>query len=267
MSNNYLFNGFKDVRASVACRSLVATLGWQDVRQRYRRSALGPFWLTISMAIMIASIGLIFGKIFKSPVAEFFPFVTLGLILWSFISTVVTDGCMSFVSAEGIIKQLAIPLPVHILRMLWRNIIIFAHNLVIFPIVLLIFHKPLGFDALYGILGFGILMLNLFWMSLLLGIFCTRYRDIPQIVTSLIQVFFYLTPIMWLPSMFSDKAEGVYLLTLNPFYHFIEIVRAPLIGGMPTTLNWMVSCGFAIVGWLLTLCIYGKYRTRIAYWL
>ena len=267
MPNNYFLNGLKDVCASFSRSALIGTLGWQDVRQRYRRSALGPFWLTISMAIMIASIGVIFGKIFKSPVEEFFPFVTLGLILWGFISTVITDGCLGFVSAEGIIKQLAIPLPVHILRMMWRNVIIFAHNLVIFPIVLLLFQKTLGLEALFGILGFAILLANLFWISLLLGILCTRYRDIPQIVNSVIQVFFYLTPIMWLPSMFSDKTEGVILLTLNPFYHFIEIVRAPLIGDMPTALNWIISCGFVVVGWLVTLCVYGKYRARIAYWL
>ena len=267
MLKNRFFDGLNDVRASFALRSLVGTLGWQDVRQRYRRSAVGPFWLTISMAIMIASIGIIFGTIFQSPIAEFFPFIALGLILWGFISTVMMDACVSFTSAEAIIKQLAIPLPVHIMRMLWRNILIFAHNLVIFPIVLLIFQKTLGFEALYAVLGFGLLLINLFWISMLLGVFCTRYRDIPQIVNSVILVLFYLTPVMWLPSSFTNKTLAVYLFGLNPLYHFIEIIRAPLIGSPTSEINWIISVGCAVIGWLVTLLIYGKYRARIAYWL
>lgn len=267
MLKDRFFNGLNDVCASFALRSLVGTLGWQDVRQRYRRSAVGPFWLTISMAIMIASIGIIFGTIFQSPIADFFPFITLGLILWGFISTVMTEACVSFIAAEAIIKQLPIPLPVHILRMLWRNVLILAHNLVIFPIVLLIFQKTLGFEALYAILGFGILIINLFWISMLLGIFCTRYRDIPQIVSSVILVLFYLTPVMWLPSSFTNKPVAVYLFGLNPLYHFIEVIRSPLIGSDTSQMNWIVSCGFAVVGWIVTLLTYGKYRARIAYWL
>src|SRR5690606_38293826 len=100
----------KDISAAIREYSLVGMLGWQDVRQRYRRSVLGPFWLTISMGIMIFTIGVVFGHIFKTPMQEFLPFLAIGLILWGFISSVITEGCMGFIAAEGIIKQLPIPL-------------------------------------------------------------------------------------------------------------------------------------------------------------
>lgn len=258
---------FGDLASSVRRIGLVGTLGWQDVRQRYRRSSLGPFWLTITMGVMIATIGIVFGQIFKSPLKEYLPFLSIGLILWGFISTSIGEGCTGFISSDAIIKQLPIPLPVHILRLLWRNLIILAHNIVIFPLVMLAVGRPLAWTSLWSIAGLAVLLLNLLWFCTLLATICARYRDIPQIVTSLLQVIFYLTPIMWLPNLLPERSGAYYLLDLNPFYHLIQIVRAPLLGDMPTSWNWIVSFGCAAIGWLVTLLLYSRYRTRIAYWL
>jgi len=255
-----------DITAAVSRYSLVGMLGWQDVKQRYRRSALGPFWLTISMGVMIATIGIVFGKIFKSPMADFLPFLTVGMILWTFMSTVIAEGCLGFVAAEGVIKQLPLPLFIHVLRVVWRNFLILAHNAVIFPILLLVVWRPVSIIALLSIPGLFVIILNLSWVILILAVFCARYRDMPQMVNSVLQVIFYLTPIMWLPNLVPERA-GTYLLVWNPLFHLIEIVRAPLLGNAATQLNWEVSVGLAIVGWIAALLMYGRYKTRIAYWL
>lgn len=262
----FIVNALADIATALKRYSLVGTLGWQDVRQRYRRSSLGPFWLTISMGVMIGTIGIVFGQIFKSPSDEFLPFLAIGLILWGFISAVITEGCTSFIAADAVIKQLPIPLAVHVFRQLWRNMIILAHNIVIFPLVLIAVGKPVTWDAFLAVPGFLLLLVNLTWISLLLGVLCARYRDIPQIVSSLMQVIFYLTPIMWLPSLLPARA-GTYMLTMNPFYHLLEIVRDPLLGYAPDAQNWLASLALAVVGWLVTLMLYGRYRRRIAYWL
>ena len=256
----------RDIVGAIRRYPLAGMLGWQDVRQRYRRSALGPFWLTISMGVMIGTIGVVFGSIFHTPMAEFLPFLATGLILWGFMSSVVTEGCTGFISAEGIIKQLPIPLFVHILRMIWRNMIIFAHNIVILPIVFLAVGKPLSLVAFLSIPGFALAVLNLGWLALLLGVICARYRDLPQIVGSILQIVFYLTPIVWMPSSMPHRA-GLFLLQLNPVYHILAIVRDPLIGHMPTATNWGISCILALAGWSGTLAFYGRYKGRIAYWL
>jgi lipopolysaccharide transport system permease protein len=255
-----------DVAASIKRYNLVGMLGWQDVLQRYRRSIIGPFWLTISMGVMIGSIGIVFSQILKAPIEEFFPFLALGIILWSFFSSVINEGCTGFVAAEGIIKQLPIPLFVHILRLVWRNIIIFGHNIIIFPLLLLAMGKPISWYGLISLGGFLLVVINLVWIALVLGVFCARYRDMPQIVASVLQVFFYLTPIMWMPNMLPERAS-MYILDTNPFYHLIEIVRAPLLGQVPTELNWMVSLSLGVFGWFVALVFYGRYKSRIAYWL
>lgn len=258
--------GTKDIISALKDIWLPIYLAHSDIRQRYRRSSLGPFWITISTGVMIACIGLIFGKLFKSPIQDFLPFLAAGLIIWGFISTTVTEATTVFISAESIIRQLPIPIFSHVIRMVARNFYIFLHNIVIFPLVLLIVQRPLNFNGLFFIPGIVVLTLNLLWISLLIGIICTRYRDLGQVVGSLLQIAFYVTPIIWLPNLLPEKT-GMMVLDPNPFYHLIEIVRAPLMGFSPSILNWLVACSLFIFGTFLTVLVFNKYRSRIAYWL
>lgn len=256
----------EDILAAMGRISLVRTLGWQDVRHRYKRSALGPFWLSISMGVMIGTIGMVFGQIFKSPMTEFLPFLAIGMIFWGFMSSVINEGCTSFIASEGIIKQLPLPLFVHIMRMVWRNILILAHNIMIFPFVLLVVGKQLNWTALISIPGFLLVIVNLAWIALILATICARYRDLPQIVGSVMQVLFYLTPIMWMPSLMPDRA-AIFIVELNPVYHLFEVIRAPLMGYLPKVTNWKVCFLMAVVGWIIALAFYGRYKRRIAYWI
>lgn len=266
MRNGSTIIALSDIVSATRRYYLVGMLGWQDVRQRYRRSALGPFWLTISMGVMIGTIGVVFGQIFNSPMAEYLPFLAAGMILWGFISSVITEGCTGFIAAEGIIKQLPIPLFVHILRIIWRNLLILAHNIVIFPLVLLAVSKPLSWVAFISIPGLLLVIVNLTWIALILGVLCARYRDLPQIIGSILQILFYLTPIMWMPNLLPERT-GLYLLDSNPVYHLLQIIRSPLLGQLPTTTNWEVSLGLALIGWGMAVAVYGRYKRRIAYWL
>jgi len=266
MRENTVGIALADIGAGLKRYPLAAVLGWQDLRARYRRSALGPFWITIGMAVMIGTIGIVFGQIFQAPLREFFPFLAIGTIIWSFMSTVIAEGSTGFIAAESIIKQLPIPLFVHIMRLVWRNLLIMAHNIVIFPLVLIAVGQPLGWEALLAVPGLALTVLNLTWIALMLAVLCARYRDLPQIVASVLQVVFYVTPIMWLPKLLPKRA-GVYLLDANPFFHMLEVVRAPLLGALPSAANWTVSVAMAVLGWTMVLFLYGRYKRRIAYWL
>lgn len=258
--------GAKDVLTSISEIKLPLFLAKSDIRQRYRRSSLGPFWITISTGVMITMLGVIFGNIFKSPIAEFLPFLAAGLIIWGFVSQVIMDATTVFVSSEAIIKQLPIPFFSHVLRMVARNFYIFLHNIVIFPIVCVIFRISPKLELLCILPGLIILIINLLWVALLIGIICTRYRDLTQVVASCLQIAFYVTPIIWLPTLLPSKT-GTMLLDPNPFYHLLQIVRDPLLNQSPSMLNWFFSILLAVAGWLTTLIVFNRYRTRIAYWL
>lgn len=258
--------GFEDVVEGLSQIRLSLFLAKADIRQRYRRSSLGPFWITISTGVMIACIGLIFGKLFKSPMDEFFPFLASGLIIWAFVSQCISESTTVFVAAEPVIKQLPLPLSLHVLRMVLRNFFIFLHNIIIIPIVLLFVHRAVNWNILFLFPGITLLLVNLVWISLILGIVCARYRDMSQIVASVLQVFFYVTPIIWLPSLLPARSS-VMLIDPNPLYHLIELVRAPLMGNAPSLLTWFFSALLAASGWFLTIAVFNKYRGRISYWL
>ena len=114
--------------------------------------------------------------------------------------------------------------------------------------------------------GFLLVLVNLTWMALVLSVVCARYRDFPQMVTSLLQIIFYLTPIVWMPSLLPQRAS-FYMLDLNPFYHLLELMRAPLLGQYPSTMNWSVGLIMALVGWGFAVLFYQRYKQRIAFWL
>ena len=256
----------KEIISGISKLQLVSILGWNDIRTRYRRSKIGPFWLTISMGVMIASIGLVFGQIFKTPMDEYLPFLAAGIILWAFITGAINEGCTGFIDAQGMIKQLPIPLFVYVLRVLWRNLLILGHNILILPLVFLVMGKGLTPMMLLVIPGLVLVLFCLCWLMLLFAIICARYRDLPQIIASLVQVVFYLTPIIWMPTLLPNRV-GTTFLQLNPFYHLIELIRAPFLGGIPSLTSWLVILTISLVGWSFTLLFFSRFRHRVAYWL
>ena len=255
-----------DIAGALQKYHLATTFGWQDVAQRYRRSRVGAFWLTINMGVLIGALGLIFGTLFRAQMSEFLPFLCVGLIVWGFVSSALNEGCSSFISAEGIILQVRMPLFTHVMRTLWRNAIILGHNLIIYPIVFLAFGRMPTWHAVLAIPGFALLALNILWMMLVLAVLCARFRDMNQIVSNVLQVVFFATPVMWMPSTLPEHASKA-ILYLNPFYHLIAIVRAPLMGEMLEWQSWAFACGLALFGWALALVFFGRYRRRVPYWL
>jgi ABC-type polysaccharide/polyol phosphate export permease len=262
----HLTAAWGDVRIALKRHHIITTLGWQDVATRYRRSRVGAFWLTINVLVMIATLGFVFGTLFRQPMAEMLPYLAIGLIIWGFLSTLINEGCSSFIAAQETILQVRMPLFTHVMRVLWRNIIIMAHNLMILPLLFLLLMKPITPLALWALPGFMLLILNSAWLMLALAVACARFRDMTQIAQNGVQVMFYLTPIIWSTALLPAHA-GTSLIDFNPFYHLINIVRAPLLGEAPSSLSWTVAILMALFGWTATLAFFGRYYKRIPYWL
>lgn len=258
-----LQRALQDLVAGLRHWELWGSVGWNEIRQRYRRSTFGPFWITLSMGIMTAGLGIVYANLWHVSVPDYLPYLTTGFIFWSFISVLLLDGCQIFISMAGIIRQIQAPMSLYLFQMVWRNVIILAHNFVICLIVLPLCGVPLTWNALLALPGFLLLLLNGVWASLALGMLCARYRDIPQIMVNLMLILFFLTPVIWT----SDRLTGYgLLLQLNPLHHLLELVRAPLLGQAPASSSWLVGLGLALAGWLLTCLAFGRFRSRIAYW-
>jgi ABC-type polysaccharide/polyol phosphate export permease len=255
---------WRDLLAGFVNWELWGTLGWHDIRQRYRRSTLGPFWITISMGVMIAGLAVLYAGLLRQPIHDYLPYLASGLIVWGLLSTVLIEGCMAFIATGELIKQQASPLSIHVFRMLWRNIIIFFHNMVIYALILLILWTSLPATWILGLFGLIIVSINGFWIGLLLGLVSLRFRDIPQIVASGVQLLFFMTPIIWRPEQIPQNLSMI--VDWNPLYYLVEVVRMPLLGELPSVSVWLVSLGIAITGCVITFAFFARFRRRVAYW-
>jgi ABC-type polysaccharide/polyol phosphate export permease len=240
-----------------------AMLGWQEVRQRYRRSTLGPFWLTISTAVLVCGMGPLYSKLFGQELSVYFPYIAISFVVWQLISSILNDSTQVFIGAEPFIKQIRIPFTVHVLRMLWRCTIVFAHNFVIVVVVMAFFLDAWRWSILLFLPGVAAIIVNGIWLATLLGALCARFRDIPQIVASMIQIAFFLTPVLWNADTLGRHRWAA---EINPLFHFIELVRAPLLGEVASAKSWIAVAAITVLGFLVMIPFFSRFRGRIAYW-
>ncbi|BAT57606.1 teichoic acid translocation permease protein TagG [Variibacter gotjawalensis] len=266
MTDTIWQRAIEDFRGALQRRHLATTLATQDIKQRYNRSRIGAFWLSINMLVLVGALGFVFGTLFRTPMQEFLPFLTAGMIVWGFILSCLTEGCTAFIASEGIILQVRMPLTTHILRTVERNLFILAHNILILPLVMLAVGASFHWTTILAVPGIILLSLNLLWMVMVLAIVCTRFRDMTQIIQNFLQVSFYLTPIVWMPKALPTGAPSR-LLELNPFLHLIAIVRDPLLGNPLSGRSWIFCLGLLFIGTIAAAGMFGAFRRRIAYWL
>lgn len=258
--NNYI----KDLLSSVSAYQVWSRLGWTDILKKYRRSIIGPFWLTLSTSIYISAIGIIFSEIFETPMQDYLPYLALGLIYWMYINQVISEGAESFINNAHYIKQMPINMAIFPLQVIWRNLIVLIHNMVIFVFVVLLFNVELSWYALFSVLGVIAFSINGLFLSLSLACLCSRFRDLHQILLSVMQIAFFATPIMWNKDALLGKRD--YVLDFNPFYHFIEMFREPLLGGNISSSTFTFVLSFTAINIILSLVIYKYSFKKISFW-
>lgn len=256
--------GWRDLYEGLANWRLWSMLGWNDIHQRYRRSAFGPFWITISMAIFIVLLGFVYSKLFHQELAVFLPYIAMGIITWAFISGTSTEACSAFIENAGIIRQIRLPYSIYVMRMIWRSFIVFLHTVILLVPIAIYFRMHFGADVLLAVPGMLLVVVNQIWLAIVIGILATRFRDISQIVATAIQISMFVTPIMW---PVSAIPEARFIAEINPFYHLIELVRAPLLGGVAEPLSWIVVAVMCIIGYGLAASMLTRASPRLVYWL
>jgi homopolymeric O-antigen transport system permease protein len=254
---------WSDMVAGLASWRLWIRLGWNDILQRYRRSILGPFWLTASMAIMIVALGVLYAGLFNTPVDDFLPFLCVGLLVWTLLASFLVEGGTLFTGSESYIKQIRLPYSVYVYRSTWSKLVIFFHNLIIYFAVLLYFQIWPGTVGLLAIPGLIVVLLNGALASLSIGIISARFRDVPPLIGSVVQIVFFVTPIFWKPELLKGRE---YITDFNPFYHLLEIVRAPLLGGVPSAKSWFAVLLITLINIAITGAFFSRFRSRISYW-
>jgi lipopolysaccharide transport system permease protein len=257
----------QDIKTGLSSWHIWLMLASQDIKLRYRRSVLGPFWITLSMAITVYSMGFLYGHLFHMDLQQYYPYLVSGMLTWALIASTITELTDTFSASDGLLKQIKLPYSLYVHRIITRNFIIFFHNLLVMLPIYVIFHAGAKINAntLFIIPGLVFIYFNAVVFGLILAIIGARYRDISQIIKSLVQVVFFVTPIMWSPTILPQKDQ--IFVYLNPAYSYIELIRAPLLGNAPAPINIAVTLAIALAGTLICINLFTRYRSRIIYWL
>lgn len=263
VKENPILSEVRDFVTTVMNYEIWLYLAWNDVKSRYRRTVIGPFWLVIANAITIIGMALIWSLLFHMELKEYFPKLTSAMICWTLISYTITESGGTFINQGSIIQNLPVSIFLHPLRLLSRNVITFLHNFLIFICVAIFFRvKP----TLYTLLFFPffcLIVINLFSAAFIFGIIGARYRDFPQIVVSLMSVLIFVTPVMWDVTMLGNHYMLAYL---NPLTHLLFVIKMPLLGELPPTPSILFILTCTVVNFFLMIFMSKKYGARIAYW-
>jgi lipopolysaccharide transport system permease protein len=236
-----------------------------NLKTRYARTSLGPLWETFATSIFIFFAGFLWSKIFKMDVANFLPHLFAGMVIWKFYAQVITTSSTSYLDNAALIKYIKHEYVVHNLKGVFRDFLIFIHNLPICLLVIIYFNG-LNYNFLYIFLSLPIILISSFCISYIMSLVCLRYRDLYYLTQSLIQLVFFFTPILWKPDQLNSKAI-MFVVNPNIIYHYIEIIRGPLMGYRPTILNYSATLLFMIFLIFFANFLYKKYNSRIPYWL
>jgi lipopolysaccharide transport system permease protein len=257
--------GIADLMRGISNWRLSHLMGLGEIRRRYARSRIGQFWLTISTAIVVAALGLVWSTLWRQPVADLMPFFAISLIVWTTISGALSEAATVFASTGPFFLNQGMSFSTAIYSLVYRQLLILLHNVPTIIITILLFSAPAGGISLVALPGFGLLVLALVWTSYLVAIACVRFRDLTQVVQNGLMIAFFITPILWKPGQLPPDKQ--HLLFLNPFAALLAVVREPLLGQLPTVYDWATATIFSIGGFVVALPIIGYCQRRIIYWI
>lgn len=257
-------NAYRDLRAALLNYDLWAYMGLQDIVLRYQRTRLGPIWVALTLGATILGMGVVSASLFGTALSDTYPHLATGFLGWAFISTVVNESTHVFVAANPYLQNLNISPFSFCLRMVVRNFIIYLHNLPLVLVILLYLGRFMDISFIGLIVGILIVSINAAAVGIWLGMVCARFRDLGQAVQTLMNMVFFVTPIMW---QVQNLKERAYLAEMNPMTYFVELMRSPLLGGLPSARYMMVIFSITFLNLFIAFMSYAIYRRKLIFWL
>lgn len=237
-----------------------------DFAVQYRKTMIGPVWVLLGPTLFISTLGLLFGEVSNVEADVFIPHLSIGLITWTLVSGFVNGSTTVFQRNRAQIMQGGMSLLDIVAVDVMRTILLFLHQLVILVVIFVLYDLSWTSYSWVSLLGVVLLIINGAWLTLFLGIVGARYRDLSEIVMAVMRIAFLATPIIWLPAERGSGGIMGAFLAYNPFYHFLDIVRAPLLGESISMLSWSVVLAFTLLGTILARVFYKGLGFRVPLW-
>lgn len=239
-------------------------MGWFDVVQSYRRSLLGPMWITLNTAIFSAAMTVVYGALFGIPTRQYSAYIISGMIAWTWVSSMLIDVGNTFINYSSYIKSTVIDKAQMIWATAFKHVIVLLHNLVVYLVAVAFGVMPFNVYSLLFLPAAALFFLMSIPLTGLLAILFARYRDLPRLVSAVIVIVMLMTPIFWMPSMVTGWRQIVF--KLNPIYYCIEFLREPLLGEPPNPVVSVVFLGMAVAIWSYGAWFCRRYLRYVAFW-
>lgn len=244
---------------------LALSLATQDIRDRFARTVLGPFWIVVSNAMLVIGITIVFGALFKTDVADFVVYVALGIALWTFLSTVMTGASSYLESGKNILFTYNLPWSMQITRKVFVEAIILGIHMLIAIPVILIAQRDLGLISFVAVPGILLNLMFGYGLALIIASFGVRYSDLSHALESIMLFLFLFTPVFWLESALGPTRS--IFVHYNPLFHYLEVVRAPVLEQAIPMDSFIIAGLGAVFTLLLGIFIYNKRKRQIGMWL
>lgn len=255
----------RDIVKSLSQYRIWVALAWFEIKLQYRRTLLGPFWITLASLATVAVLGFLFGSLFKQDIKTYLPYLSCGIVFWQFIVTVVTESTAVWANSGATVNQVRIPFFHFIFKHLTRNTIHLLHNMATICLVFIVLNIVPKVEALLFIPGLLIAIWFCVWVSAIVGLLCLRFRDLAMAIGVFMNVLFFVTPIMWYPSQLAEQHQ--FLVYFNPIYLVVSVMRDPLLGVCPSELTWYIILGLNVLGSVIGFALFSRFRSRMFYWL
>lgn len=257
----------REILLATALWQIWSRLGVQDVRLRFKRSAIGPAWVFLNLAVMIIAVGFVYSALFGQEPSTFIPRLTIGLIIWGYLTNSIVEGGGAFTNSEGYIKQISLPLYVYIFRAFVSIGLNTLISIMAYAFVAIVYRAPLRWGTLWAVLGLAILMAISLSLIFVFAHLNVRYRDMTHLMAMVMQVAFYVTPVIFPAELIRERGLG-WVVDLNPLHHLLEIVRYPLlVGGPASEVNYIVALLSLVILILSAWVIAAYYRQRVVFYL
>lgn len=253
-----------DLKQAFVRPKLILTLIRNGFLSRYQGTVLGGLWITITTGVTASALALLYGKIFATPLQSYFPFVAIGIVVWGLISSLINDGAGVFLSASVVFNQSSIPKSIFALRSVGIAAVAFLFKLIVLAIVVVASGlRPGVTEIALSLAGLAIILWTGFWFAIGAGTIGARFRDLGQLASTFVTLAFFFTPVFWQPARLGSFQ---FVVDFNPLYHFVNIVRGPLIGADDVMISFIWAIAAATLVAAFGLLTFGLYCRRLCYW-
>jgi lipopolysaccharide transport system permease protein len=266
-SKNYSMTrrGLDDLVRGLVSWRIWHLMGIGTIRRRYSRSRIGQFWTTLSMGIMITVLGLIWSTLWRMSMSDIFPYIAVSLVLWGFLSGTINDASSALIGSSTYFLNQGMSFSTPIFAAVYGQFIILLHNMIIVVLVLVIFPQSFSLEIFMFIPGFLLTLITIVWVSCIIAILCARYRDVIQLISSILTTAFYISPVIFKADFIPPEYRWINFV--NPFAIFLSITRDPLFGREIPWEYWAIAVATTVIGTIVTLPFIGRFGKRVIFWI